>query len=499
MERAKVGCVHLVGAGCAEADLITMRGYELLKHCDVLIYDDLIDLELLNVIPKEAECIYMGKRSGAHSAPQGEINQKLIEKAKEGKIVVRLKGGDPFVFGRGGEEILALQEAEIPYDVTPGISSAIAIPALSGIPVTHRSVSRGVHIVTAHSADTEDGLPEEVNTLANTSDTVVLLMGLSNLSKIVERFIERARSQDTPTAVISGHTAVRGTLANIVQRVEEAEIHSPAVIVIGDTAALNFSGTIKRELDDTHVNLVGTEQITEKLARSLREEGAEVRIALQLSIEELPINIDLHQCVNEKCLLTFTSSNGVRLFFKHLNEQKIDVRKLANCRFAVIGGETGKTLEQFGIFPDICPKIYTSRALLEMLLEQANKDEKIFLLRSAQGAKLLYDGLYEHFETYDISLYRMVSSPRTLIPLSPKGQKEYLVFCSAGGVDAYFDAYKMIPGGITVVCIGEQTAGALHAHNINQYHTADKATAQSIVERIIELNCEKNEEIPQKR
>ena len=125
MERAKVGCVHLVGAGCAEADLITMRGYELLKHCDVLIYDDLIDLELLNVIPKEAECIYMGKRSGAHSAPQGEINQKLIEEAKEGKIVVRLKGGDPFVFGRGGEEILALQEAEIPYDVLQKVMSRI--------------------------------------------------------------------------------------------------------------------------------------------------------------------------------------------------------------------------------------------------------------------------------------------------------------------------------------------------------------------------------------
>lgn len=499
MEHEKIGCVHLVGAGCAEADLITMRGYELLKQCDVLVYDDLIDCELLNAISKEAECIYMGKRSGAHSALQSEINAKLVQKAKEGKTVVRLKGGDPFVFGRGGEEILALQEAGIPYDVTPGVSSAIAIPALSGIPVTHRSVSRGIHIVTAHSADTEDGLPEEVNALANTSDTIVLLMGLSNLSKIVERFTERGRNPNTPAAVISGRTAVRGTLSTIVQRTEDAKIHSPAIIVVGDTAALNFSGTIKRKLDGAHVNLVGTEQITEKLARALRQEGAKSKVVLQLSAEELPISIDLHQCIKEKCLLTFTSSNGVRIFFKHLKEQRFDIRKLSNCRFAVIGRETGKTLEQFGIIPDICPEIYTSRALLEVLLKQAKKDEKIFLLRSAQGTNLLYDGLYEHFKTYDIPLYHMVNSSHTLMPLSPKRQKEYLVFCSAGGVNAYFDAYKMIPGGITVVCIGEQTAAALQAYNINQYHVAGKATAQSIVEKIIELNRAKNDDISQKR
>lgn len=174
------GRVYLVGAGCGPMDLITLRGLRLLQTCDVVIYDDLIDLELLSVIPPQAEQIYMGKRRGRHSAAQEEISQVLIEKAREGRTVVRLKGGDPFVFGRGGEECLALQKAGIPFQVVPGISYAIAVPALAGIPATHRGVSQGVHIVTAHTADTEDGLPASLSRLARLGETLVFLMGFSS-------------------------------------------------------------------------------------------------------------------------------------------------------------------------------------------------------------------------------------------------------------------------------------------------------------------------------
>lgn len=233
------GKVALVGAGCGKADLLTLRAMRLLRSCDAVVYDDLIDPEILGMAPESARRLYMGKRSGVHSASQEEISQTLITLAREGLNVVRLKGGDPFVFGRGGEEALALKEAGIPVTVVPGISSAIAIPGEAGIPVTHRRLSREVHIITAHTAD-EGGNYGRYSALEG---TLVFLMGLSRLEAIASQLIAGGKSPETPAAVISGGNApirqtVRGTLGNIAVRAKD--VRAPAVIVVGDVAGLEL-------------------------------------------------------------------------------------------------------------------------------------------------------------------------------------------------------------------------------------------------------------------
>lgn len=239
----RAGKVYLVGAGCASADLITVRGLRLLERCGAVVYDDLLSPELLDAAPESAERIYVGKRRGRHSMAQEDINALLVSKAREGKTVVRLKGGDPFVFGRGGEEALALQAAGIEWEYVPGVTSAVAVPGAAGIPVTHRGVSRSFHVITARTADAPDGLPSHLEDLARLEGTLVFLMGLSRLEEIARRLIEAGLPRSTPAAVIGGKNApraVRGTLGSLAERVREAGLEAPAVIVAGGTAGMNL-------------------------------------------------------------------------------------------------------------------------------------------------------------------------------------------------------------------------------------------------------------------
>lgn len=241
----KPGTVLLVGAGCGAYDLITLRGLNAVRSAQVLIYDDLMDARLLDHAPESCEKIYVGKRNGRHSMPQDEINRLLIQKALQVKCVVRLKGGDPFVFGRGGEEIQALKNAGIEVEVIPGITSSIAVPAAAGIPVTHRDVSRSFHVITGHTAQSESGLPPELPTIAKLNGTCVFLMGFSHLKEIAEGLISYGKSPDTPAAVLHGGfdgsvQTVRGTLADISAKVEQSDITMPAVIVVGGTAGMQL-------------------------------------------------------------------------------------------------------------------------------------------------------------------------------------------------------------------------------------------------------------------
>ena len=244
-EKKKTGSVALVGAGCGAYDAITVKGLNTLRRAEVLIYDDLIDERLLSHVSESCEQIYVGKRSGRHSFRQEEINDLLVQKAREGKRVVRLKGGDPFVFGRGSEEMIALRKAKIPVTEIPGTTSAIVAPAGAGIPVTHRGLARSFHVITGHTAGTEDGLPEDIENLAALHGTLVFLMGIGNLAAIADKLIAAGKSGGTSAAVVrqnpDGSTqAVRGNLHNIAQKVKEAGIETPAVIVIGETAGLQL-------------------------------------------------------------------------------------------------------------------------------------------------------------------------------------------------------------------------------------------------------------------
>lgn len=241
------GKVYIIGGGCGSWDLITVRGFEKLKTVDAIVYDDLINKELLTKC-ENTELFYMGKRAGCHSAPQEEINKKLVELAKDGKIVARLKGGDPFVFGRGGEEIAALEKEGIDFEYIPGVSSSIAIPGLEGIPVTSRNISRGFMVVTGHSASgNEDEENEMIKSMAGFSGTIVILMGLGRISHITSSLISKGKSPFENVAVISGgnsnkHICVKGTLENISEKVKQKAVEPPAIIIIGKTVEMFCKG-----------------------------------------------------------------------------------------------------------------------------------------------------------------------------------------------------------------------------------------------------------------
>ena len=480
----QTGSVYLVGAGCGSADLITLRGLELLRRCQAVVYDDLIDNTLLDAAPPQAERVYMGKRSGRHSAHQEEICGELIRQARMGRLVVRLKGGDPYVFGRGGEEFQALTQAGIPCEEVPGISSAIAIPAAAGIPVTHRRLSRGIHIITGHTADTGDALPPDFDHLAKLQGTLIFLMGLRQLPLIARRLMDSGKAPDTPAAVVSGgnsaHPAtVRSTLADIAEKTEAAGVVTPAVIVVGGTAELDFSSTIPRPLKGVRVGLTGTPAIVDKLSAPLRQYGAQILCLQRHRLTELPEAMEDWQPTAG--WLVFTSSNGVRTFFRQLDRLGLDRRCLAAVRFAVIGGATGKTLRGYGYRADLCPQVYTSAALGQALLQTAAPEEPLYLFRSAQATGELPDALRSAGRTVeDRRIYDVISQPGE--ECSPV---DYLVFASAGGVRAYWETCGEPDAAVRCVCIGDVTAKALKTQSSRSFLTAPEISAEGIIQAIL--------------
>ena len=489
------GCVYLIGAGCGAADLITVRGIKLLRTCDVVVYDDLIDEALLEYAPSEAERVYMGKRNGKHSACQQEITALLIDRAKAGKKVVRLKGGDPFVFGRGGEEALDLASAGVPCQIVPGVSSAIAIPALAGIPVTQRGLSRSFHVVTGHTADTPDGMPQDMEALARLHGTLVFLMGLAHLEALAQSLMAHGKDPATPAAVVSGGNsanpaAVRGILDNIALKTREAGVKSPAVIVVGETAALNLEVGPRQVLREVHVGLTGTPNMAGKLQALLLEQGARVSTVERSIVRRLPLDINETLICDGNChWLTFTSANGVRIFFDFMDHLRVDKRRMANCKFAVIGASTGAVLEEHGFIADLCPEVYTSEALAKALVEVVGEEEDVILLRARKASAILPKLLEKRgIPTIDVPLYDLSADPlvtehaRDLLPTL-----DYLTFSSGGGVDLYFKEHGVIPKGTTCVCIGEVTALALRERYRRPFLMAKDISAQGIVDAIVEF------------
>lgn len=485
------GTVYLIGAGCGPAGLITLRGMTCLGRCGAVVYDDLIDPGLLDLAPDGALKIYVGKRQGKPSPNQEEINAQLISLAREGMAVARLKGGDPFVFGRGGEEALALQEAGIPWEVIPGISSAIAIPEMAGIPVTHRGLSRSLHIVAGHTAGPGDGLPSDLDRLAGLEGTLVFLMGLKQLPQIARRLLDAGKPPDTPAAVISGgsaprHTAVRGPLSRIAELA--AQVRPPAVIVVGRTAGLDLTPP-PGPLDGVLVGLTGTAELQGKLSDSLSALGARVVPAARTLVRELPVAFDLSELADERKSrwIVLTSANGVRLFFQRLFEAGLDLRQLHACKFAVIGPATGRKLEERGIRPDLCPQEHTSRGLGLALRAAVRKEEEVLLFRSDQGSSLLPALLTQAGLTVrEVPLYSAISDSgpvRLGTELLP--ELDYLVFSSAGGVESFFRQYGALPPRAAAVCIGEVTAAALTRHGGPAPLLAEEISAQGIVQAIL--------------
>lgn len=485
-----MGKVYLVGAGPGNPELITVKGYKLLQQCDAVIYDRLAAEELLEHAREDCEKIYVGKEAGKHYKNQEEINKILVRCAKQHRIVVRLKGGDPFVFGRGGEEIDVLNQNDIPYEVIPGITSAVAVPECAGIPVTHRGVSRSFHVVTGHTKE-KSGKPAcDYKLLAKMEGTLVFLMGLAKIGLIAKELMAAGKPGTTPAAVISGGTTkyqivVRAALKDIEQKAGEREMSSPAVIVVGETAGYEY---LYQPVDTRRIGIIATDSLWEKLERGFTRLGMQpvslcrmqvVCTAGMRQLEEVFSQLEDYQWI------LFTSQNAVRLFFDSIRKKKIDIRRLGKIRFAVLGNGTAEKLLEYGIRADFIPSKYMVSVLAEEFAGIVNAGERVLIPRALQGSRELPDILekngilYQDIPIYDV-IGKMTEEVKCLEHL------DYLVFVSASGVTAFFEQLRKrkltLPEHIRIACIGKITGKKL----LEEYGGADVVAEVSDVEGLLE-------------
>lgn len=495
------GKVYLAGGGCGDAELLTLRALKALQECDTVVYDSLVSEELLQWTRTDCEKIYVGKRYGYHSRGQLEINALLIKKAREGKTVVRLKGGDPYVFGRGGEEFMALRDAGVRCEVIPGVTSAIAVPAAAGIPVTHRGLSDSVTVVTGTAAETggKAELKLDFQTLAQLKGTLVILMGMHHLAEIVVGLLAAGKDRNTPCAIVMEGTTekqrtVRAPLFELAARAAERGLTAPAVIVVGAVAKLELI-MYDMPLAGITVGVTGTARFADKLSSVLREKGADIRdmsfMEIRPSVDSLP---DLADCG----WLVFTSPNGVEVFLEKMRRERLGLRTLSGHKIAVIGPGTAERIKEAGLYADYMPEVYDAAHLAEGLSDivMAGKakegpggtggaQSKVMFLRAKQGSDVLprifrERGIpYEEHALYELGVQKQKRD--AVIAKEP----DYIVFGSAMGARAYFEG--MEKNGIRntrsrYVCIGEQCAKEVRKYVAEPPLIAKKAEVEGIVD-----------------
>ena len=458
MTTPRPGLVSLVGAGPGDPGLITVVGLDRIRRADVIVYDRLVAPQLLGHASDEAELIYMGKIGGEKSHDQSAINSLLVEKAREGQRVVRLKGGDPFVFGRGGEEAESLRAAGIPFEIIPGVTSAVAVPAYAGIPVTQRGLASSFAIVTGHEDPDKDESSIDWDHLATGVDTLVLLMGTRSLPEIVDKLTGAGRSPDTPAAVITWGTTpkqrtVVGTLADIADAVDEAGITPPAITVVGDVVRLrdSLAWFENRPLFGKRVLITRTRHQAGSLAHLLADEGA---IPIELpSIEIEPIDDSgklataIDRLASGSYIWTvFTSANAVDVFFDRLKERGLDARCLGGRRkrgsasgsVAAIGPATAGALAARGIDADVVPDQYVAEAVVEALRPLLEEGDTVLLPRAAEARTELPEGLTAlGADVHEVPLYRAAipgDSPPEALQALKEGRVDILTFTSSSTV-----------------------------------------------------------------
>lgn len=493
------GMVYLVGAGPGDEDLLTRKGLRLLREADVVVYDNLASSSLLNEVRDDAELIYAGKRSSNHHLKQYETNELLVKLALEGKNVVRLKGGDPYIFGRGGEEGQELREAGVDFEVVPGISSSYSVPAYCGIPVTHRDFASSFHVITGHEGNHKNGVSVlNYETLAKEEGTLIFLMGLKNLPNIVASLIENGKDPATPVGVLQEGTTARqrvatGTLADIVEVVKREGIKTPAITVVGNVVSLRqvLDWYGHKPLSGKSVLVTGTTSMVDRLSPILKEEGAEA-ISFSLIRTErmrLPeLDVALKE-IDKYNWIVFTSANGVECFFEEMQEIRMDIRKLAHVRFAVIGDGTRKALENHGIFCDFIPTAYSSQDMAEAMIPHIEKDENILLLRAEEANRVLPDALEEAGISHTcISLYHTVTDKRKADELNRLIKMvDYVTFASSSAVRAFVsmvDNLDEVKG--KYISIGPVTTKTAEEHGLSIAKTAVVYTARGMVETMIQ-------------
>lgn len=494
MPETRRGVVYLVGAGPGDPKLLTLRAAELIESADVVALDALVSKEIAARIPAHARVIYVGKRASAHTLPQEQINRVLIDEAKKGHRVVRLKGGDPFVFGRGGEEAEELVAAGIAIEIVPGISSSIAGPAYAGIPVTHRSHASSVTIVTGHEAD-EGSTAIKWPALAQLDGTIVFMMGLANLGTITQKLIEHGMSPNRPVAVISNATradqrTVVGTLRSI-----DANVPSPALIVVGDVVkhhdVINWFES--KPLFGKRVVVTRAREQASQLVQLLSEEGANVvqfptiRVAAPESYESLDAVI-----AGKYDLLVFTSTNGVDAFFERIQS---DARSLAGTRIAAVGGTTAAELRRHGIIADIVPEKFQSTALLP-LLDADQRGKRIAVIRAAEGSDELIDELRRRGADVDLAVaYRTIAAGENLGELREliaQNAIDIVTFTSGSTVTNFFEPLtaserKSIFDRALIASIGPVTSESIRKYGRKPDVEAKTAAIESLRDAVVDI------------
>ncbi|MGB8426597.1 MAG: uroporphyrinogen-III C-methyltransferase, partial [Desulfobacterales bacterium] len=393
------GMVYLVGAGPGDPGLITVRGLDVIGRADVIIYDYLAAPALLRHARDTAELIYVGKKGGNHTLSQDKINDLIVEKARQGAKVARLKGGDPFIFGRGGEEAEALIAAGIAFEVVPGVTSAIAAPAYAGIPLTHRKYTTTVAFVTGHEDPGKEASSINWPALARGIGTLVFLMGVKNLPQIVASLIDHGKSADTPAALVRWGTTARqqtvaGTLATIVERVRQAGLKAPAIIVVGEVVRLRdkMQWFDNRPLLGKRIVVTRARAQASDLVRQLAELGAECleypTITVEPPLDWTPVDRAIDR-IDGYDWLIFTSVNGVKSFFGRLFSRGRDIRALGHIGTAAIGPATAAGLLEFGLTSDIVPESYQAEAVIAAFEKIKVSGRKILLPRAAEARPIL--------------------------------------------------------------------------------------------------------------
>jgi uroporphyrinogen III methyltransferase / synthase len=497
MMAAAPGIVYLVGAGPGDPGLITTRALDLIVAADVIVHDRLIPREVLSAARPEAELVYVGKEPGAASVPQEGIEELLIERAREGNLVVRLKGGDPFVFGRGGEEAEALAEAGIPFEVVPGVTAGTAAPAYAGIPVTHRDDASAVAFVTGHEDPEKKESSLDYEALARFPGTLVFYMGIKALPRIASALVEAGRSADEPAAVVergtlAGQRAIASTLGGIADAAAAADIRAPAVTVVGPVAARRerIAWLENRPLHGKKVVVTRARAQASELARRLDALGAEpielpaIRIVPRIDSDEVRRAVE---AIHTYALVCLTSSNGVQLLFEAMAGQGRDARALANASVAAIGAGTEAALAAHGVIADIVPERFVAEDLVTALerLELAGKP--VLIARAAEAREVLPDALRKRGAEVDVvALYETVAEEADPEALERASDADFVTFTSSSTVRNFVEASgNGVPPGAKVVSIGPVTSEAARQAGLKVDIEAERHDIEGLVDALL--------------
>ena len=473
----KTGIVYLIGAGPGDPGLITVKGKECIETADVVVYDYLASKTLLNYARKDAEVIYVGKKGGDHTLTQDKINDLIVEKAKRGLNVARLKGGDPFIFGRGGEEAEELLEAGCSFEIVPGVTSAIAAPAYAGIPLTHRRFASSVSIITGHEDPTKKDSSINWKVLSQMDGTLVFLMGVKNLGHITTQLMENGKDKETPVALVRWGTttkqrSVTGTLSNIVDVVKKANIKSPSIIVVGGVVTLK--DTLKwfedRPLFGKKIIVTRAREQASDLVKLLTDLGAECIECPTIKVVEPDETKALDNAISnigKYEWLIFTSVNGVKYFFDKLFEKGLDVRALGSLKAATIGPATSQKLLDYGIKSDVIPETYRAESVVEAFKEIDVKDKNILLPRALEARSVLPEELTKMgAKIDDVASYQTVTvheNKDLLISELEDGNVDMVTFTSSSTVKNFKgmipdDRFKELTSKLKVASIGPITS-----------------------------------------